>query len=291
MPLRLLRRARMFFSSICDCCTFAAGHRVARGAYRRHPWRRGSKANTSWSPRPARASAGRARSRWRREGRPGLATDVNRGAAAGLRGRRRRDHAARLDVLDDAAVAQADRRRAAARRAVQLRRLRPPAAPSSTARRQDWDFSFNLNVRAHVRGRSRRRCRRCSPSADGRAWRIINMASVCSSIKGLPNRFVYGATQGGGDRPDQVGRRRLRAARASAATAICPGTVDTPSLQRAHQRLRRPGRGAQDVHRAPADGPARQGRGDRADRRLPRRGRIARSSPARRIAVDGGMTI
>ena len=52
-----------------------------------------------------------------------------------------------LDVLDDAAVQAHDRRAAAARRAVQLRRLRASRHVLDCTPK-DWDFSFNLNVRA-----------------------------------------------------------------------------------------------------------------------------------------------
>ena len=59
---------------------------------------------------------------------------------------------------------------------------------------------------------------------------IINMSSVCSSIKGLPNRFIYGTSKAAvigltkSVAADYVGQR-VRC------NAICPGTVDTPSLQ------------------------------------------------------------
>jgi 2-keto-3-deoxy-L-fuconate dehydrogenase len=59
---------------------------------------------------------------------------------------------------------------------------------------------------------------------------IINMASVCSSIKGLPNRFLYGASKAA-----VIGLTKSVAADFVAqgirCNAICPGTVDTPSLQ------------------------------------------------------------
>ena len=59
---------------------------------------------------------------------------------------------------------------------------------------------------------------------------IVNMASVCSSVKGLPNRFIYGASKAA-----VIGLTKSVAADFVAqgirCNAICPGTVDTPSLQ------------------------------------------------------------
>jgi 2-keto-3-deoxy-L-fuconate dehydrogenase len=59
---------------------------------------------------------------------------------------------------------------------------------------------------------------------------IINMASVCSSIKGLPNRFLYGATKAA-----VIGMTKSVAAdfvsKGIRCNCVCPGTVDTPSLQ------------------------------------------------------------
>jgi 2-keto-3-deoxy-L-fuconate dehydrogenase len=56
------------------------------------------------------------------------------------------------------------------------------------------------------------------------------MSSVCSSIKGLPNRFIYGASKAA-----VIGLTKSVAAdfvaRGVRCNAICPGTVDTPSLQ------------------------------------------------------------
>ena len=91
---------------------------------------------------------------------------------------------------------------------------------------KDWDQSFAVNVksmflvsRAFIPGMLRK----------GRGS-IINMASVASSIRGLPNRFVYGASKAA-----VIGLTKSIAAdyvaKGVRCNAICPGTVDTPSLQ------------------------------------------------------------
>jgi 2-keto-3-deoxy-L-fuconate dehydrogenase len=65
---------------------------------------------------------------------------------------------------------------------------------------------------------------------QGRGGSIINMASVCSSIKGLPSRFIYGASKAA-----VLGLTKSVAAdyvgQGIRCNALCPGTVDTPSLQ------------------------------------------------------------
>jgi 2-keto-3-deoxy-L-fuconate dehydrogenase len=91
---------------------------------------------------------------------------------------------------------------------------------------KDWDFSFNLNVksmylvtRAFLPGMLKK----------GKGS-IINMSSIASSVKGLPNRFVYGATKAA-----VVGLTKAIAAdyvkQGIRCNCIGPGTVDTPSLQ------------------------------------------------------------
>lgn len=92
---------------------------------------------------------------------------------------------------------------------------------------EDWQFSFDLNVRSMYRT-----IRAFLPGmlARGRGS-IVNMASVASSVRGVPNRFVYGATKAA-----VIGLTKSVAAdfvgKGIRCNAICPGTVDTPSLQR-----------------------------------------------------------
>jgi 2-keto-3-deoxy-L-fuconate dehydrogenase len=94
----------------------------------------------------------------------------------------------------------------------------------------DWRFSFDLNVTAMYRTIKIA----LPPMLEAGRGSIINMASVAGSIIGVANRFAYGASKAA-----VIGLTKS-IARDFAATgvrcnAICPGTVDTPSL---HQRLR-----------------------------------------------------
>ena len=94
---------------------------------------------------------------------------------------------------------------------------------------EDWEFSFNLNVRAPFKVIQAALPRMIANGGGS----IINMASVCSSVKGLPNRFVYGATKAA-----VIGMTKAIAADyvkgGIRCNAVCPGTVDTPSL---HDRM------------------------------------------------------
>lgn len=90
----------------------------------------------------------------------------------------------------------------------------------------ELDFAFALNVRAQFW-----MLQAVLPGMLAqKSGSIINMASVCSSIKGLPNRFVYGTTKAA-----VIGLSKSVAADYASqgvrCNAVCPGTVDTPSLQ------------------------------------------------------------
>jgi 2-keto-3-deoxy-L-fuconate dehydrogenase len=90
---------------------------------------------------------------------------------------------------------------------------------------EDWSFAWDLNVSSMFRV-----CRAALPGMLARGGgSIVNVASVASSIKGVPNRFAYGSTKAA-----VIGLTRAIAADFVGAgvrcNAICPGTVATPSL-------------------------------------------------------------
>jgi 2-keto-3-deoxy-L-fuconate dehydrogenase len=133
-----------------------------------------------------------------------------------------------LDVLDDAAIT------AAAKAAGPVDILFNCAGfvhqnTILTCTDQDWDFGFGLNVRAMWKV--------AQAFIPGMLERdrgsIVNMSSACSSIKGAPNRFLYGTTKAA-----VVGLTKSIAteyvAQGIRCNCLCPGTVDTPSL---HDRI------------------------------------------------------
>jgi 2-keto-3-deoxy-L-fuconate dehydrogenase len=90
---------------------------------------------------------------------------------------------------------------------------------------KDWDFSFDLNVRS-----MHRTIKAVLPGMleNGRGS-IVNIASGASSVRGIPNRYVYGTTKAA-----VIGLTKAVAAdfikRGVRANAICPGTIQSPSL-------------------------------------------------------------
>ena len=163
-----------------------------------------------------------------REGAKVIATDVNAKLIATLDGTPGIATQV-LDVLDDAAVART------------IAALPPLDVMFNCAgyvhhgsildcTPEDWDFSFNLNARAmYVAIRAAVPKMLEKHQATGSWASIINMASIAGSIKGLSNRFVYGASKAA-----VVGITKAVAAdfvqKGIRCNAIAPGTVDTPSL-------------------------------------------------------------
>ena len=159
-----------------------------------------------------------------REGAAVIATDLNEALLATLQGTPGVT-TRRLDVLDPAAIT------AAAKSAGAVDILFNGAGfvhagSVLDCTEEEWAFAFDLNVRSQFRT--------IKAFVPGMLTRgkgsIINMASVAGSIKGAPNRFVYGSTKAA-----VIGLTKAVAAdfitRGVRCNAICPGTVESPSLR------------------------------------------------------------
>ena len=158
-----------------------------------------------------------------REGAQVWATDLNANTLADLEGR----DGIRikvLDVLDEAAISKA----AADVGQVDILFNCAGFVHHGTildCAPKDWEFSFNLNVKSMYLV-----TRALLPGMLKKGGgSIINMSSIASSVKGLPNRFVYGATKAA-----VIGLTKAIAAdyvkQGIRCNCIGPGTVDTPSL-------------------------------------------------------------
>jgi len=157
------------------------------------------------------------------EGAQVIATDVNESlleSLAGVPGVETR----RLDVLDDAQVAAVVGAQPIDVLFNCAGWVHQGSLEQCTDR--DWQLSFDLNVRAQWKTIAA-----ALPGmlAQG-GGSIINMASMCSSLKGFANRFAYGASKAA-----VIGLTKAVAmdyvARGIRCNCVCPGTVDTPSLQ------------------------------------------------------------
>ena len=149
------------------------------------------------------------------------ATDIDFEAVRGIEGAT----AHRLDVTDSEAIAK-------------IRSMRAKfdvlfncagfvhSGTILECKESEWDFAFDLNVKSMYR--------MISAILPGMLERgsgsIINMSSLASSLKGVPNRFVYTASKAA-----VIGLTKSIAAdyvtKGIRCNAICPGTVESPSLQ------------------------------------------------------------
>jgi 2-keto-3-deoxy-L-fuconate dehydrogenase len=156
-----------------------------------------------------------------REGARVVATDINAQALADLTG----CTALKLDVLDPAAIAAAARAHGPVDVLFNCAGY-VHAGSVLECSEDDWAFAFDLNVRSMYRT-----IKALLPGMLQRGnGSIINMASAASSIKGVPNRFVYATTKAA-----VIGLTKSVAAdfvgKGVRCNAICPGTVESPSLR------------------------------------------------------------
>jgi 2-keto-3-deoxy-L-fuconate dehydrogenase len=159
-----------------------------------------------------------------REGATVWATDINRATLDSLAAEDPNIHCRELDVLNPAAILE-----------FTAELPRPDILFNCAGfvhhgtildcREEDWQFSMDLNVRSMYRT-----CRAFLPGmlSAGRGS-IVNMSSIASSVRGVPNRFVYTTTKAA-----VVGLTKAIAVdyigQGIRCNAICPGTVQSPSL-------------------------------------------------------------
>jgi 2-dehydro-3-deoxy-L-fuconate 4-dehydrogenase len=111
---------------------------------------------------------------------------------------------------------------------------------------RDWDFSFDLNVKS-----MHRTIKAFLPGMlVKKAGAIVNISSAVSSIRGVPDRYAYGATKAA-----VIGLTKAVAAdfirHGIRANAICPGTIESPSLEgRIRDRSQATGKSLAEIEQA-----------------------------------------
>jgi len=176
-----------------------------------------------------------------REGARVIATDINADALAAL-AKETGCTTLTLDVLDPAAIDAAAKAHGAVDVLFNCAGF-VHAGSVLECSENDWAFAFDLNVRSMYRT-----IRAFLPGmlAKG-SGSVINMASAASSIKGVPNRFVYATTKAA-----VIGLTKSVAAdfvaKGVRCNAICPGTIESPSLrERIDSQAQASGKTAADV--------------------------------------------
>ncbi|HVK32456.1 MAG TPA: SDR family oxidoreductase [Burkholderiaceae bacterium] len=176
-----------------------------------------------------------------REGARVIATDINADALAAL-AKETGCTTLTLDVLDPAAIDAAAKAHGAVDVLFNCAGF-VHAGSVLECSENDWAFAFDLNVRSMYRT-----IKAFLPGmlAKG-SGSVINMASAASSIKGVPNRFVYATTKAA-----VIGLTKSVAAdfvaKGVRCNAICPGTIESPSLrERIDSQAQASGKTAADV--------------------------------------------
>lgn len=164
-----------------------------------------------------------------REGAQVIATDINTGLLVNLANESPNIQTQVLDVRDAKAIAELAKRLETLDVLFNCAGMVPNGSVLECSE-SDWDLAFDLNVKSMYR-----MVKAFLPAMLERAKitngaSIINMASMVSSIKGFQNRFAYGTTKAA-----VIGLTKAIAADYVKAglrcNALCPGTVDTPSLR------------------------------------------------------------